>query len=128
MLLMIPFSRWIAQKLASIQQELMKVKDHRINVSSEALQGIKLIKLQAWEKSFLERISGIRCEEVGVLRRYVVWQMLSSAAWDATPYIVSIVSFALFVFLGGNLTTTIAFTSNTLYDKMSSLLLLCYMD
>ena len=115
MLLMIPFSRWMAKKLASIQQELMKVKDRRINVSSEALQGIKLIKLQAWEKSFLERISGIRCEEVGVLRRYVVWQMLSSAAWDATPYIVSIVSFALFVVMGGNLTTTIAFTSNTLY-------------
>ena len=114
MLLMIPFSRWMAQKLASIQQELMKVKDHRITVSSEALQGIKLIKLQAWEKSFLERISGIRCEEVGVLRRYVFWQILSSAAWDATPYIVSIVSFALFVVLGGNLTTTIAFTSNTL--------------
>ena len=73
----------------------MKVKDKQINVTTEALEGIKLIKLQAWERSFLQRISGIQYDEVSVLRRYVYWQMLSSSAWDATPYLVSIISFAL---------------------------------
>ena len=111
---MIPFSRLLSTKLASVQGELMKVKDRRINVTSEALEGMKLIKLQSWERSFLERIAGIRCEEVRVLRRYVIWQMISSAAWDATPYLVSIISFALFVLTGGTLTTSIAFTSISL--------------
>ena len=49
----------------------MKVKDKRINKTSEALEGIKLIKLQAWEHAFLERISGIRCSELSILRKYV---------------------------------------------------------
>lgn len=111
---MIPFSQLLSKKLESVQQELMKVKDKRINVTTETLEGIKLIKLQAWERSFLQRISGIRCDEVSVLRRYIYWQMLSSSAWDATPYLVSIISFALFVIMGGHLTTSIAFTSNTL--------------
>ena len=71
MIMMIPFTKWISKKLAGIQRELMKVKDKRIHVSSEALEGIKLIKLQAWEHAFLERISGIRCNELSILRKYI---------------------------------------------------------
>ena len=115
-LLMIPFSRLISTKLASIQQELMKVKDKRINTTTEALEGVKLIKLQAWERSFLERISGIRNVEISVLRQFVKWQMISSAAWDATPYLVSIVTFSIYVLTGHTLTTEIAFTSISLYS------------
>ena len=113
-LLMIPFSRLISTKLASIQQELMKVKDKRINTTTEALEGVKLIKLQAWERSFLERISGIRNIEISVLRQFVKWQMISSAAWDATPSLVSIVTFSIYVLTGHTLTTEIAFTSISL--------------
>ena len=69
MLLMIPMTRLISRKLAGIQRQLMKVKDHRINTTTEALEGMKLIKLQSWEKSFLERISGLRCDELKVLRK-----------------------------------------------------------
>ena len=71
MILMIPFGQLVSKRIASIQEELMKVKDKRINKTSEALEGIKLIKLQAWEHAFLERISGIRCSELSILRKYV---------------------------------------------------------
>lgn len=70
MLVMIPFTRFISRKLAGIQRELMRVKDRRINTTSEALEGIKLIKLQAWELPFLRRIGEIRAEEMRVLRRW----------------------------------------------------------
>ena len=73
MILMIPVTRFISKKLAGIQRQLMKVKDHRINTTTEALEGMKLIKLQSWEKSFLQRISGIRCDELSVLRKWVLW-------------------------------------------------------
>lgn len=116
MIIMIPFGRFISTKLASIQEELMKVKDKRINTTSEALEGIKLIKLQAWEHAFLEKISGIRCSEVSVLRRFVTWNMISSTVWDATPYLVSIVTFAIYILTGHELTTSIAFTSISLFN------------
>jgi hypothetical protein len=121
---MIPFTKYISRKLAGIQRELMKVKDKRINTTSEALEGMKLIKLQAWEKSFLQRISGIRTDEVAVLRKYMllakfkyryVWmQAFSQCMWNATPYLVSTLSFLTFVLLGNELTTSIAYTSITL--------------
>lgn len=116
MIVMIPFGRFISKKLAKIQKELMKVKDKRINKTTEAFEGIKLIKLQAWEHSFLERIAGIRCSEVSVLRRFVTWNMISSAVWDATPYLVSIITFGIYILAGNTLTTSIAFTSISLFN------------
>ena len=38
MILMIPVTRFISKKLAGIQRQLMKVKDHRINTTTEALE------------------------------------------------------------------------------------------
>lgn len=70
MIVMVPFTRYISRKLAGIQRQLMKVKDRRINTTSEALEGIKLIKLQAWEFPFLRRIGDIRDEELKVLKRW----------------------------------------------------------
>lgn len=116
MIIMIPFGRFISTKLASIQEELMKVKDVRINKTTEAFEGMKLIKLQAWEHSFLEKIAGIRCSEVSVLRRFVSWNMISSAVWDATPYLVSIVTFTIYILSNHTLTTSIAFTSISLFN------------
>ena len=115
MILMIPMTRFISKKLAAIQRELMKVKDRRINTTSEALEGMKLIKLQSWEKSFLQRISGIRCDELGVLRRYVWMQTFSQCMWNTTPYLVSTLTFLLYVLLGNPLTASAAFVSLSLF-------------
>lgn len=120
MIVVMPLCRLMSGKLTTIQEELMKVKDKRINTTSEALEGIKLIKLQAWEHAFLEKISGIRCSEVSVLRRYVTWNMISSTVWEATPYVVSIVTFAIYIITGHNLTTSIAFTSISLFNILRS--------
>ena len=81
MLVMIPFTRFISRKLAGIQRELMKVKDRRINMTSEALEGIKLIKLQAWEDPFLRRIGEIRAEELKVLKRWAMGDPSSLDTW-----------------------------------------------
>ena len=49
----------------------MVAKDVRIQTTSEVINGMKIIKLQAWEKAFLEKLTGIRNEEVKVLRKYL---------------------------------------------------------
>lgn len=61
---MIPFSQLLSKDVESVQPEHKKVKDKRINVTTEKLEGIKLIKLQSWEQSFLQHVSGIQCDEV----------------------------------------------------------------
>ena len=38
----------------------MKQKDIRVKKMNELLQGMKILKLYAWEQSFLDEVEGIR--------------------------------------------------------------------
>ena len=51
-LALLPLIHLFSNRAAHIQEEWMKVKDSRMSVLAEALEGMKLIKLQAWEKPF----------------------------------------------------------------------------
>ena len=53
----------------------MQHKDERIKLMNEILNGIKVLKLYAWEASFLEKVNEIRGQEVGVLRTQLYWQV-----------------------------------------------------
>ena len=71
MLLAIPAIRKQASHLAAIEEQLMQRKDERLQIVSEALDGMKLIKLQSWEKVFLERITKAREKETSMLRNWL---------------------------------------------------------
>jgi ABC-type bacteriocin/lantibiotic exporter with double-glycine peptidase domain len=50
--IMIPVARFVAQWMGNMQKKLMKAKDIRVQVNSEILGTMKVVKLQAWEESF----------------------------------------------------------------------------
>ena len=53
----------------------MKYKDLRIKLMNEILNGMKVLKLYAWESSFLEKVEEIRRTEVRILRKQLYWQV-----------------------------------------------------
>ena len=71
MLLAIPVIRKQASRVAVIEEQLMQRKDERLQIVSEALDGMKLIKLQSWEEVFRERITGAREKETSMLRKWL---------------------------------------------------------
>ena len=71
MLLAIPVIRKQASRVAAIEEQLMQRKDERLQIVSEALDGMKLIKLQSWEKVFRERIIRARAKETSMLRKWL---------------------------------------------------------
>ena len=46
---MIRFWRLLSKQVESVEQEHKKVKDKRINVRTDTLEGIKVMKLESWE-------------------------------------------------------------------------------
>jgi ATP-binding cassette, subfamily C (CFTR/MRP), member 1 len=74
MIFFIPFQGILARRLKTFQTKLMKVKDQRVNLTNEALNGIKLIKYSGWENNFVTRIRTIRNAELKQLLHYMVRQ------------------------------------------------------
>ncbi|KAM4525274.1 ATP-binding cassette sub-family C member 3 isoform 2-T2 [Odontesthes bonariensis] len=118
MVMLIPFNAVIAMKTRGYQVEQMKHKDDRIKLMNEILNGIKVLKLYAWEKSFKEKVLAIRQKELNVLRKTAYLGALSTMAWTSAPFLVALTSFAVYVTVDENnvLDAERAFVSLSLFN------------
>jgi ATP-binding cassette, subfamily C (CFTR/MRP), member 1 len=118
MLLMIPLTGVIATKLRNLQIIQMKVKDERVKIMNELLNGMKVLKLYAWEPSFEATVLTVRDKEMVVLKQAAVLNSVTYFVWSMAPFLVTLASFATFVLVDENnvLTPQIAFVSLTLFN------------
>lgn len=116
MLIMMPLTKLVAQWLAGIQKKLMAAKDARVQVNSELLSSMKVIKLQAWEEPFQSRLMVLRNVELHQLWHYVVAQTLSIMMWSTTPLAVALATFGAYIWLGQELEVASALTALALFD------------
>ncbi|XP_031732915.1 ATP-binding cassette sub-family C member 2 [Anarrhichthys ocellatus] len=118
MVLMGPINGLLATKARKIQIENMKFKDKRLKIMNEILNGIKILKLYAWEPSFQAQVEGIRGEELKVMRKFAYLTSVSTFIFSCAPALVSLATFAVFVGVSPNnmLTAEKAFTSISLFN------------
>ncbi|CAI9599120.1 unnamed protein product [Staurois parvus] len=84
-------------KTRAFQVEQMQYKDSRIKLMNEILNGIKVLKLYAWEPSFAQKVLEIRGKELSVLRKAAYLNALSTFAWTSAPFLVALTTFAVYV-------------------------------
>ena len=87
---------------------------------NEILDGIKVIKLYAWEPSFAKSIHKIRDEEVSTLKKMSYLGAAQTFMFTAAPMIVAVSSFATFVLIdeANILNAEIAFVSLSYFNLM----------
>ena len=66
----------------------MQQKDRRIRLMNEVLNGIKVIKLYAWEDHFQEDVQSIRRRELTILKYTAYMNAILSFAWTCAPFLV----------------------------------------
>jgi hypothetical protein len=66
----------------------MALKDQRIKMMNEVLNGIKVLKLYAWEIAFIRRLNDVRHEELRCIRNKAIVSAISTATWTFAPIIV----------------------------------------
>ncbi|XP_043683570.1 multidrug resistance-associated protein 1 isoform X4 [Vespula pensylvanica] len=118
MIVLIPINALIANKVKTLQIRQMKDKDERVKLMNEVLNGIKVLKLYAWEPSFEEQILHIRRKEIQVLKEAAYLNAGTSFIWSCAPFLVSLVSFATYVLIDKNnvLDSETAFVSLSLFN------------
>lgn len=71
-ILTIPVTAFVAKMIKKYQVKMMKINDERVKIVNEMLNGIKIIKLQAWEKSFIDLLSKIRNSQIVYIIKYII--------------------------------------------------------
>uniref|UniRef100_A0AAQ4RKA6 Multidrug resistance-associated protein 1 n=1 Tax=Gasterosteus aculeatus aculeatus TaxID=481459 RepID=A0AAQ4RKA6_GASAC len=99
MVLMVPINAVIAMKTKTYQVAQMKSKDSRIKLMNEMLNGIKVLKLYAWELAFKDKVSKIRESELQVLKKAAYLGAVSTFTWICAPFLVALSTFAVYVLI-----------------------------
>eukprot|EP00075_Anas_platyrhynchos_P027019 XP_027316272.1 LOW QUALITY PROTEIN: canalicular multispecific organic anion transporter 1 [Anas platyrhynchos] len=120
MVLLIPINGFLVAKAKGIQVRNMKNKDERMKIMGEVLNGIKILKLFAWEPSFEKRINEIRARELKDLLNFTYLQSVSIFVFTCAPFLVSLASFAVYVLVDPNnvLDAQKAFTAISLFNVL----------
>ena len=96
-IIILPLNAIFTSFLEKFQIKQMEHKDERVKIINEILNGIKVIKLYAWELSFMNKISNIRNKEVGKILQIAYFDCVLAFFWSTAPFLVSLVTFAIYV-------------------------------
>ncbi|KFQ81939.1 Canalicular multispecific organic anion transporter 1, partial [Phaethon lepturus] len=120
MVLLIPINGFLVAKAKTIQVRNMKNKDERMKMMSEILNGIKILKLFAWEPSFEKQVNEIRARELKNLVNFGYLQSISIFVFTCAPFLVSASGFAVYVLVDENnvLDAQKAFTAISLFNVL----------
>ncbi|KAF9947639.1 hypothetical protein BGZ70_002580, partial [Mortierella alpina] len=120
MFLMIPLNAKLSVVQQSFEEKRMKYKDSRIKLMNEVLNGIRVIKLYAWEGTFLQKILAVRNDqELEVMKKMGYISAAQMFTWASTPFMVSLVTFSVYTLvLGKALTTDVVFSAIALFNLL----------
>ena len=122
MILLLPLNGILASFQRKLQVKQMKHKDERVKTMNEILNGIKVIKLYAWEYSFMNTVFNIRHKEIEKLKQMAYYGCVSTFVWTCAPFLVSLVTFAVYVLSSDEniLDAQKAFVSLALFNLLQS--------
>lgn len=98
MFLLLPLNGYLGALIKRLQLAQMVRKDERIRLLSEVLNGIKVLKMYAWELSYRDKVQRIRDTEVQVLRKSAYLSAVGSVSLFISPFLVRSFSASLFYF------------------------------
>ncbi|XP_069836112.1 ATP-binding cassette sub-family C member 2-like [Dendropsophus ebraccatus] len=120
MILLIPINAVLATKSESFMTKNMENKDKRMKIMNEILNGIKILKLYAWEPSFEKQVQDIREKELKDMLHFAYLFSVSEFVFSCAPFLVSVASFGVYVVVDPNnvLDAEKAFTSISLFNVL----------
>uniref|UniRef100_A0A7M4FWW5 ABC-type glutathione-S-conjugate transporter n=1 Tax=Crocodylus porosus TaxID=8502 RepID=A0A7M4FWW5_CROPO len=119
--LLLPLNFAITKKRSQFQVSFqMQHKDDRAKLTNAIFSDIKVIKLYAWEKAFMEKVLGIRKQELQALKRSQL--LFSVVCCPFAPFQIALVMFAVYTLVDEThvLDAQKAFVSLTLINILNT--------
>uniref|UniRef100_A0A453CX89 ABC transmembrane type-1 domain-containing protein n=1 Tax=Aegilops tauschii subsp. strangulata TaxID=200361 RepID=A0A453CX89_AEGTS len=87
-----------------LQSEIMAAKDNRMKATTEVLRSMKILKLQAWDTEYLQKLEALRREEHNWLWKSVRLSALTTFIFWGSPAFISSITFGTCILMGIPLT------------------------
>lgn len=121
-ILAFPFNKIFAKRYGSYQKQLMKARDKKTKVVSEALQGIRQIKFSAVETEWSEKINKVRDDELVLLWQTKLNNLYMTLCGDIAPVFLTVFALATYAYVYGDLLPSVAFTALGVFMQLEGIL------
>uniref|UniRef100_A0A914WYV8 ABC-type glutathione-S-conjugate transporter n=1 Tax=Plectus sambesii TaxID=2011161 RepID=A0A914WYV8_9BILA len=121
MALLIPINAAMVNRQKKLQVKQMDYKDERLKLMNEILNGMKVLKLYAWEPSMEKLVEDIREKELHEHKHQIYTNIVQDSSYYCTPFFASIAAFAAYTMTGSGdhlLTPSKAFVTLTLFNML----------
>jgi ABC-type multidrug transport system fused ATPase/permease subunit len=117
--MMVPLSSILSKRYTALHFGLMKYRDGKAHLLTEALQGMRQIKYSALEQHWESKILASRNEELKQYWRVALWQCLVVLMVNLGPLLLASVTFSIYVWQNGtHIRASVIFTSLGLFDQL----------
>ena len=113
-----PMTFLVAKTLFEIRKKLLVCADGRINILSEVINGMRVIKYYAWESAFCARMREIRDKEVKLIWASQRVGALFGVALFSTPVFIAVCSLGSYSLAGKTLNASTAYTALALFNML----------
>ncbi|TMW67921.1 hypothetical protein Poli38472_007593 [Pythium oligandrum] len=114
-------NHFISSQFMAGYMEFVQLKDARMQALMEAFKSINIVKFNAWEDKFLQRIDEARVQELVSVWRFLKLTALSLVILWGLPVFISVATFSVYVgVLHKTLTPATAFTSIALFQLIQT--------
>ncbi|XP_065757876.1 ATP-binding cassette sub-family C member 4-like [Muntiacus reevesi] len=108
----------IGNSFSSLRSKTAAVTDDRIRTMSEVITGIRTIKMNAWEKSFIDLITTLRRKEISKILKSSYLRGMNLASFFAVSKIMIFVTFITNELLDNLITASQVFVVVTLFEAL----------
>ncbi|KAH9176063.1 hypothetical protein AeNC1_017609 [Aphanomyces euteiches] len=74
-----------ATTAGTIRHEILKLQFERVKLTNEILQGVRVVKLYAWESFLEDQVAAIREQELILLKKFQYARVLNTVALSIAP-------------------------------------------
>ncbi|CAM9857370.1 unnamed protein product, partial [Choristocarpus tenellus] len=102
--LLIPLQACFSKRFMQVRKNVTSLTDERVKLTSQAITGARLMKINAWEPALEREISRqgmVRSEEVHALLRAMTLRAINEAMFFAQPAVISLLVFLTYHYTGG---------------------------
>ncbi|TKR94141.1 hypothetical protein L596_008468 [Steinernema carpocapsae] len=118
-LLIAPSSLFVTRLRERAEDERMEVRDERVKMTNEVLNGIKAVKMYAWEDSVKLIVEKLRSKELGLLAKMMYLTAFLHSCYGCIHFVVTGTALGAYIFIDPEhnvLTPKVAFVTLTLLD------------